>query len=92
MRCAYVRYFNLCPESLDAKTGQFRRERVLSTRYERWLKQLVFLFVFEAQKIEYLKKHKFSFFYFSLLYIYVGDERILEPSLRNFGKTPSIVI
>ena len=21
--CAYVRYFNLCPESLDAKTGQF---------------------------------------------------------------------
>ena len=24
--------------------------------------------------------------------IYVGDERILEPSLRNFAKTPSIVI
>ena len=23
LRCAYVRYFNLCPESLDAKTGQF---------------------------------------------------------------------
>ena len=23
LRCANVRYFNLCPESLDAKTGQF---------------------------------------------------------------------
>ena len=23
LRSAYVRYFNLCPESLDAKTGQF---------------------------------------------------------------------
>ena len=23
LRCAYVRCFNLCPESLDAKTGQF---------------------------------------------------------------------
>ena len=23
LRYAYVRYFNLCPESLDAKTGQF---------------------------------------------------------------------
>ena len=23
LRCAYVRYFNLCPEILDAKTGQF---------------------------------------------------------------------
>ena len=23
LRCAYVRYFNLCPESLDTKTGQF---------------------------------------------------------------------
>ena len=23
MRCAYVRYFNLCPKSLNVKTGQF---------------------------------------------------------------------
>ena len=23
LRCAYVRYFNLCPKSLNAKTGQF---------------------------------------------------------------------
>ena len=26
------------------------------------------------------------------IYIYVGDERTQEPSLWNFGKTPSIVI
>ena len=26
------------------------------------------------------------------IYIYVGDERTPEPSLWNFGKTPSIVI
>ena len=25
-------------------------------------------------------------------HIYVGDERTPEPSLRNFGKTPSTVI
>ena len=23
LRCAYVRYFNLCPKSLNVKTGQF---------------------------------------------------------------------
>ena len=34
--------------------------------------------------------HKFHIYIY--IYIYVGDERTPEPSLRNFGKTPSTVI
>ena len=34
LRCAYVRYFNLCPESLDAKTGQFAS--LLGWGWEGW--------------------------------------------------------
>ena len=36
LRCAYVRYFNLCPESLDAKTGQFAAKSTLVMR--KWSK------------------------------------------------------
>ena len=32
------------------------QEWVLSTRYERWLQQLLFLFVFDAQKNRILKE------------------------------------
>ena len=37
-------------------TMSHTRERVLSTRYERWLKQPFFLFVFDAQKNRILKE------------------------------------
>ena len=41
---------------LKAWTQKQEREWVLSTRFERWLKQPFFLFVFDAQKNRILKE------------------------------------